>query len=222
MKHKSGALIPLLLLLVALAAYANTFQVPFQFDDDANIAKNVLVQNPDFLIHPSRYCSQVHRKTTEGILCHYFGMRYVGYLTFGLNYAVHGLEVTGYHIVNLLIHLLNAGLLYGIVLITFRTPFLRKTSGEDGQGRWIALFAASLFAVHPVQTQAVTYIVQRFTSLATLFTLLSLFLYIRWRTAQPGNEGTRPSPGTRPLRRQMMQALLYAASLGYTGREKAE
>jgi hypothetical protein len=110
--------------------------------------------------------------------------RIVGYFTFALNYHVGGTDVRGYHIVNLLIHLINSVLVYFLVLLTFRTPYFKAVEsgvGEErsGYGGGIALFTALLFAVHPVQTQAVTYIVQRFTSQRS-------FICCRWCCTRGG------------------------------------
>ena len=71
-------------------------------------------------------------------------------------------------------------LVYALVTLTFRTPHL-AASRITAQARMVALLAALLFVVHPVQTQAVTYIVQRLSSLATFFYLLSLVLYVQAR-----------------------------------------
>ena len=111
---------------------------------------------------------------------------YVGFLTFALNYKMHGLDVAGYHIFNLVIHLLNALLVYWLIILTFRTPYASAYLQKDvlktsDPYRWIPLFTALLFVSHPVQTQAVTYIVQRFASLSTLFYLVSLVMYIKAR-----------------------------------------
>jgi tetratricopeptide (TPR) repeat protein len=108
-----------------------------------------------------------------------------------LNYKVNALNVTGYHVFNIMIHLMNAILIYWLVILTFRTPYFsdylqRDIFGSSDTIRWIALFTAFLFVAHPVQTQAVTYIVQRFTSLATLFYLLAIVMYIKAR-----NSGSR-------------------------------
>lgn len=83
---------------------------------------------------------------------------------------------------NIAVHLTNALLVYLFIAMIFRTPFLSGSSLKS-RSAVIALFAALLFVAHPVQTQAVTYIWQRVTSLATMFCLLSLVLYSKWRTS---------------------------------------
>jgi protein O-mannosyl-transferase len=84
--------------------------------------------------------------------------------------------------VNLGIHIVNALLVYALLLLTFKTPAMRQFADPDSRTPlFIALFSALLFVSHPLQTQAVTYIVQRLTSLATLFYLLSLLMYIKAR-----------------------------------------
>jgi hypothetical protein len=112
--------------------------------------------------------------------------RYIGSLTFALNYKIHGLDVTGYHIVNLLIHLVNSLLVYWFVQLIFIT--LASGAGGDTplffkHASTIALFSSLLFVTHPIQTQAVTYIIQRFASLATMFYLFSIIMYIKARLA---------------------------------------
>ncbi len=115
--------------------------------------------------------------------------RYIGYLTFALNYRMHGLSVTGYHIVNIAIHIANSILVYLLVLLTFNTPFFIKKVKSVNPSRLairdsrslIAFFSAALFAAHPLQTEAVTYVFQRFASLAAFFYLLSLTAYIKSR-----------------------------------------
>ncbi|NIY14725.1 MAG: tetratricopeptide repeat protein, partial [Nitrospinaceae bacterium] len=104
----------------------------------------------------------------------------MGYLTLAVNFHMHGFEVTGYHVVNLLIHIFSSLVLYYFVLLAFRTPRM-EGSALAGRSASIAFLASLLFAVHPVQTQAVTYIVQRFASLAGLFYMLAMVGYIRAR-----------------------------------------
>ena len=112
------------------------------------------------------------------------GTRFLSYLSFALNYRVNGLDAAGYHLVNISIHAANAVLVYFLVLNCFRTPLLKASQGV--QPPLIALFSALVFASHPVQTEAITYITQRTTSLAALFYLLSLVLFLRWRSSDKG------------------------------------
>ncbi len=163
-----------LLFAVGLAAYWNTFDTPFQWDEKPLIEENPIVRDLGYFASPSSAKGLPH----HGALTR----RYVGFLSFALNYRLHGLDVTGYHVVNLSIHLLNAALLYAIVLLSFKTPALRDALLGKTAGR-VALFASLLFVAHPVQTEAVTYIFQRLASLAAFFSLLSLAAYLRSRLA---------------------------------------
>jgi tetratricopeptide (TPR) repeat protein len=161
-----------LIAVLGLLAYGNTFQGDFQFDDIDNIAENPLVRDFSFSLFPSA------ARTFPGY--DMFRSRRVGYLTFALNYKAHGLDVTGYHGTNLLIHITNSLLVYALVILTFKTPALSRSMHQRNV-RLIALMASALFVAHPVQTQAVTYIVQRLASLACMFSLASLIFYIRFR-----------------------------------------
>ncbi len=186
----------LLILMLSVVAYSNTFYSSFHFDDNRNIVKNQTIRKLEVFIEPSKAMDFSEYSA--------FKSRYIGYLTFAINYKIHGLNVTGYHIFNISIHIINALLVYWLILLSFKTPYflgIRPSSrslsnppsppfSKGGMGGFereeqgkilIALFSALLFAVHPIQTQAVTYIVQRLTSLAAMFYLLSLVMYIRWR-----------------------------------------
>jgi tetratricopeptide (TPR) repeat protein len=90
--------------------------------------------------------------------------------------------------------MMNGLLVYFLGLLTLRTPYFssdRKTGGPPGDLRalFFALFPALFFVAHPIETQAVTYIVQRLASLATLFYLLSTVMYIKSRLVTSGPEG---------------------------------
>ncbi len=140
--------------------YANSFAVPFVLDDVTSILTNPLVKNFDFRL-----------KT-----------RILGDLSFALNYQLGGFEVAGYHVVNLLLHLLNACLVYSLVQMIFRTPLLAGIAGEKpGQESsapvTIGFVAALIFVTHPLQTQAVTYLAQRVAVMATSFYLGALLCY---------------------------------------------
>jgi hypothetical protein len=112
--------------------------------------------------------------------------RYIGYLSFALNYRLGGLDVEGYHIVNIAIHIINALLLYLLVLLTFRTPRMQGSYLEKHSGA-VALMSALLFVCHPVQTQAVTYISQRFASMAAMFYLGSV---VAWAASRLSGKKT--------------------------------
>jgi tetratricopeptide (TPR) repeat protein len=178
----------LLVLLFSLLAYSATLYFPFHFDDEPGITENLIIRDLRYFIEPSK------AKDFKGP----FGynalkMRYITLLTFALNYRIHGLDVTGYHILNIMIHIITAMLVYLFVTQTFNTPFLRGSPLRDYSCH-IALFTALLFACHPLQTQAVTYIWQRATSLSTMFYLISLTAYIKWRLGILLPSASMPSP----------------------------
>ncbi|TAL23280.1 MAG: tetratricopeptide repeat protein [Nitrospirae bacterium] len=178
----------LLIGLIGIIIYSNTFNVPFHWDDTPNIVANYKLKDLSNFWPPSE-------------------SRWFGYLTFVLNYYFGGLNVAGYHIVNLIIHIFNAILVYWLVVFTCKTPYFKvsvisvseqtqKTdtvhyspihpfSSASGGQAYLPLFIALIFVSHPIQTQAVTYIVQRFTSLAAFFYLLSLVTYIKSRLSIP-------------------------------------
>jgi hypothetical protein len=162
--------------------------VPFVLDDVSITENQVIRSLSNFLINRKDY--------------DYLPNRFVAYLTFALNYHFGAFNVVGYHAVNLLIHIMNALLVYALVRLTLRTPLISSRFKVQGskfevQGsslnihhstfniqHFLPFLVALLFISHPVQTQAVTYIVQRLTSLATLFYLASLVLHVRWRLAR--------------------------------------
>jgi hypothetical protein len=134
-------------------------------------------------------------------------------LTFALNYYFGKLDVFGYHLVNLLLHIANGVMLYFILLWTMQKSEEQRAEGEEQRAEGeeqraeggnisamsyelramnyysrIPLYASLIFIAHPVQTQAVTYIVSRSALLATFFYLLSLLLFIRGCRAQGGEQ----------------------------------
>jgi tetratricopeptide (TPR) repeat protein len=161
-----------LICTLGLAAYSNVFNAPFQLDDVDLVSRNAAVRDLRHFIPSSGYELPGHLKS-----------RYVGYLTFALNYKLHGLDVKGYHAVNLAVHILNALLVYMLVALTFRTPLLVRSRFKERSGQ-AALLAGLLFVSHPVQTEAVTYVFQRHASLAAFFFLLSLASYAGSRLSE--------------------------------------
>ena len=148
--------------LLAFIVYSNTFDVPFVFDDGMYI-----IGNPEI-----RALSNLWPPT---------GTRWLSYISFALNFRIGGLDVFGYHLLNTAIHAANAVLVFFIVSRTFATPWMKGALQSAGAAFGVAFISSVIFAVHPLQTQAVTYVTQRFASLAALFYLLSLASYIAWR-----------------------------------------
>jgi tetratricopeptide (TPR) repeat protein len=177
----------LLIGLLCVIAYSNTFYVPFQFDDHINIINDPIIKEVRNFFDFSRV---ENYKTTHHFRM--FQMRYMASLSFALNYLIHGLDVPGYHVVNLVIHIFNSLLVYTLIILSFRSPFLQGSATRSYE-RHIALFGSLFFAVHPLQTQAVTYIVQRHASLATLFYLFSLVMYVKTRLISQVSERIKTS-----------------------------
>jgi Flp pilus assembly protein TadD len=145
-------------------AYSNSFCGVFVFDDRLEIVKNPALAR---LWPPGG--AMFGGQTMPA--------RPLPYYTFAINYALHGTKVWGYHAVNLAIHLAAGLVLFGIVRRTLRMPRVpsRYAAAADG----LALAAALLWVVHPLQTESVTYIYQRMESLMGLFYLLTLYCFLR-------------------------------------------
>lgn len=159
-----------LLVAVGFIIYSSALHGPFVIDDRLYILENPkIIDLVNFL------------DTT--------GSRYLVHLSFALNHALGGFDTFGYHLVNLFIHIMNAFLVWNMVRLTFETPLMKPGAAPGaapGASGFIALGSALIFISHPVQTQAVSYITQRFTSLAVLFYLLSITFYIRARLSGRG------------------------------------
>ena len=119
---------------------------------------------------------------------------FVTLLSIAFNYHFNGLNVFGYHLFNLAVHLVSAILVWWLVILTLSTPAM-KDPAYGGAGNkitqhanLIALFAGLVFVSHPVQIEAVTYIWQRAASMAALFYLASLCFYVKSR-CRGGREG---------------------------------
>jgi hypothetical protein len=154
-----------ILTLAALGAYWNSFNVPLLFDDSWAITDNPSIR------HLGRIGDVLSPPTATTVA------RPMLNLTFALNYAWGGLSVRGYHAVNLLIHVCAGLTLLGLVRRTLLLPSLRPRYGEAALP--LAALAALLWTLHPLQTEAVTYISQRAESLMGLFYLLTLYGFIR-------------------------------------------
>ncbi len=192
--------LPLLIIGAGLSVYANSFNGVLLFDDAPHILKNERIRRL--------------RPVSELI----GGRRPVVDVSLALNYRLSKLDVRGYHAVNLGVHILAALTLFGIIRRTLlrerfgegidevsnvecrlsnRGPFNRKSTFDNRQfsAPWIACVTALIWVVHPLQTQSVTYLIQRAESLMGLFYLLTLYCVIR------GADNCRMS-NSRPFNRQ--------------------
>ena len=159
-------LFPTLLILAAFAAYANSFSVPYIFDDLTAIEENPYIER---LLPLERSLAAPPQSSLAG--------RPAVSFSFALNYAFGGRSVGGCHLVNLAIHVLAALALFGVVRRTLTTTRMRETWGRSPTG--IAMASSLLWMLHPIQTASVTYIVQRAESMMALCYLLTLYCFIR-------------------------------------------
>ena len=189
-------------MVAALAAYYNSFSVPFLFDDTPGIKENATIR------HLSQALIPPHGPHDGGLPV---AGRPMVNLSLAVNYALGQLAAPGYHVLNLAIHILAGLALFGVVRRTLRerpTPnvqqptsnsnnpiFQRPSFREDAT--WLALAVAALWTLHPLQTESVTYIVQRAESLMGLFYLLTLYCFIR------GVEGREQASGVRHQEKEL-------------------
>ncbi|MBU0467770.1 MAG: tetratricopeptide repeat protein [Candidatus Omnitrophica bacterium] len=149
--------------LLAFVVYSQTFDDEFHFDDMFFIVDNTEIRNIGNI--KDIWTTTITQPS-----------RFVGFMSFALNYHFHKLNVFGYHLANLIIHIFS-----GVFVLWLAQMLLFLVNKDSKKNSWIAFFAALIFVAHPVQTQAVTYISQRFASLATLFYLMSLCFYLKGR-----------------------------------------
>jgi len=163
-----------LLVSAGVAAYSNVLRVPFLFDDKPHIVANAAIKPPLSL--------RALALTERPVLT----------LTLAANYAWGRLDVRGYHAVNVGLHIACALLLYG-----FARHVVRTQAGRANADVWrcdaLAFVTAGIFLLHPLQTESVTYVVQRAEILAALAVVGGLWVAARWMNAAAG-----PPPGPLP------------------------
>lgn len=162
----TGAFCVLVIIAFSFLAYANSFRVPFLFDDLNNILDNSTIRD-------LKDIGRVFFPPASSGL----GQRPIVNLTLAVNYAMSGEKVWSYHLFNLLIHTVAALALFGIVRRTLLTERMRDDYHHVAVP--LALGSSLIWMLHPVQTQAVTYIIQRCESLMGMFFLLTVYCAIR-------------------------------------------
>jgi len=185
-----------LLCALGIIAYANSFSVPFHFDDETHITENPYLHQMSTL----RPAALLRAMVQDGRQNRPFSN-----LTFGLDYYFHGEKVWGYHLVNLGLHLFAALMAFLALRLTFRRAGLPENRRDLA-----ALASIAVWTVHPLQTQAVTYIVQRQTVMASAFLLATLAAYVAGREA-----------GSRARKYALYTAALVAMILAAGSKETA-
>jgi len=173
-KNKTTNLVKLagfaVIILTGIIIYSNSFDCSFHFDDYDNIVNN----------------KKIHDLSDSEAWWNFSKNRPVSMFSFVLNYHFHKLDVRYYHLVNLIIHIINAFLVWWLTLLVLSSPALKKNKLVK-QKHTLAFFTAMLFVSHPLATQAVTYIIQRQALMAAMFFMLSLAMYIKARLRYGNN-----------------------------------
>jgi hypothetical protein len=156
------------LLSLTVVVYSYTLDHSFHFDDAANIWSNHFIQISSLSFE------ELLKAGVDSVNNH----RPVANISFALNYYFHGLEVKGYHLVNIFIHLLAGIMLFYFVKTTLSLSLLKDRYSKS---QFIPFFTALIWLVHPLHTQSVTYIVQRMNSMAALFYIMAMLFYLKAR-----------------------------------------
>jgi tetratricopeptide (TPR) repeat protein len=169
-ESRSIAICGAVLIGAGAIAYSDSFRGPFVFDDLLSIP-----QNPS--LHRLFALWRVLSPPDDGATV---SGRPIVNLTLALNTAAGGNTVWGYHLVNLAIHLLAGLTLFGLTRRTIERWRPQAIPGGFGtSAKLLALAISALWTLHPLQTESVTYIVQRAESLMGLFYLQTLYCFIR-------------------------------------------
>ena len=173
----------LFFLLVLLLVYAPGFSGSWLYDDEANILANEHVHIDQVNVTSLKktfFLKSENPEKTEKV------KRPLAYLSFALNWYWGKSQVFGYHVVNFLIHLTTTTFLYLFIKNSLMVlPAFDNRHHE--QAHLVAFLSAVIWAIHPIQVTAVTYIVQRMASMAGMFTIMGMYGYLKARTAR-----TRP------------------------------
>lgn len=164
------------ILLIVWLLYADTHEHAFHFDDLHAIQKNETIRSYDAFNDVS-FWANIHNRP-------------LALFTFAVNYEQGELDPGPYHRTNILIHALSAILLFFLVRRLLRAPAM--SGSPMARYHWqIPLLVALLFALHPLQVQSVTYIVQRMASMAWMFALAALLSFLHGRLIQVSGGGIR-------------------------------
>ncbi|MFC1549287.1 tetratricopeptide repeat protein [Nitrospirota bacterium] len=151
-----------LLIIAGLVAYSGTLDQPFHFDDIGNIADNPFIRD---ITNIPRFFIEIKGPP--------IAVRPLSSATYALNYSISGLDTTSYHVLNIVLHIINGLLLYLLVL-----KCTRRLGMDWQMGNISALVAALLFVAHPIQTESVSYLVTRSMLLAAFFYFSGFLVFL--------------------------------------------
>ncbi len=161
----------LALVTVTFLLYSNTFDSPIMFDDWAHIEGNPHIRITTLDWHSLKkaaFDSPLHTRPVANV-------------SLALNYYFHQYALPGYHLVNIIIHIITGIILYFLLKTTLNLPSQRF---QFDSSDWLPFVATLIWLVHPLQIQSITYIVQRMNSLAAMFSILALLSYVKARLAE--------------------------------------
>ena len=167
-----NALAPILLFFLVVLIYQNSLAVPMIFDDHYFIERNESIRDIGDL----------------GAIWSFNPARFFTFLSLAVNHHFGGLNVRGYHVFNIIVHFLVCWTLFWFVKLLLSTGKDQLFGAGSRLTRLFPFFVATVFAAHPLNTQAVTYIWQRNTSLVTLFYLLAMALYLKFALTEKRDE----------------------------------
>ena len=211
-----------LIVLSGVLVYANSLAGPFILDDQLSIVDSPYIRR---LLPLSRLLFPERESPVAG--------RPIVNVSFAVNYMLGGLEVRGYHIGNIAIHILCAVLLFGIIRRTLNLPALQPAFGRRSID--LAFASALIWLLHPLNSEAVDYITERTESLMGLFYLLTLYSAIRavgsrrpgaWQVAAVAScafgMGCKESMATAPLMIMLYDRVFVFESLkeGFRARSR--
>ena len=177
--------VPAVIAALCILLYGRTLPFPFLYDDCLYLKENPLladVGNFPFLSNFSEFAIRASKLGLDPDISTNMILRPVTYYTFYLNQKCGGMTPEGFRVVNIVIHFLNACLVFGLLSTLLRHSPKGATLSAFSR-RFIPAAVALLFTVHPLMTESVTYIVQRFTSLITLFYLAALLTHLKANAA---------------------------------------
>jgi tetratricopeptide (TPR) repeat protein len=157
----------LVLLALGLVAYSNSWTASFHLDDISEILRNEAITD---LTDISR-------------IFHHSKERFLPFLTLAINYRISKFDPVSYHTVNFFIHYFASIIVYFLFVVMWKTPAMQGVKLEISK-RVGAFLAAGIFLLHPLQTESVTYVIQRTESMAGMFYFATLLFYVMARLAK--------------------------------------